>query len=69
MTGVTGVNYISVSPPPASACADAHTVAVRTGAALVVARQDKSSMIQLGQFTNSLREFGVTLVGSVLNDT
>lgn len=55
--------------PPASACADAHTVAVRTGAALVVARQDKSSMVQLGQFTHSLREFGVTLVGSVLNDS
>ena len=55
--------------PPASTCADAHTVAVRTGAALVVARQDKSSMVQLGQFTHSLREFGVTLVGSVLNDS
>lgn len=55
--------------PPASTCADAHTVAVRTGAALVVARQDQSSMVQLGQFTHSLREFGVTLVGSVLNDS
>ncbi|WP_426146779.1 chain length determinant protein tyrosine kinase EpsG [Polaromonas sp. DSR2-3-2] len=58
-----------IDTPPASACADAHTVAVRTGAALIVARQDKSSMAQLGQFTHSLREFGVTLVGSVLNDT
>ncbi|MBG6076052.1 chain length determinant protein tyrosine kinase EpsG [Polaromonas sp. CG_9.11] len=58
-----------IDTPPASACADAHTVAVRTGAALVVARQNRSSVVQLGQFTHSLREFGVTLVGSVLNDT
>ena len=61
-------DVIIIDTPPATACADAHTVAVRTGAALVVARQDQSSMIQLGQFTHSLREFGVTLVGSVLND-
>ena len=58
-----------IDTPPASSCADAHMVAVHTGAALIVARQDKSSMVQLGQFTHSLREFGVTVVGSVLNDT
>ena len=57
-----------IDTPPASACADAHTVAVRSGAALIVARQDKSSMTQLAKLTHSLREFGVTLVGSVLND-
>ena len=61
-------DVIIVDTPPASACADAHTVAVRTGAALIVARQGKSSMAQLTHFTHSLREFGVTLVGSVLND-
>ena len=61
-------DVIIVDTPPASACADAHTVAVRTGAALIVARQGKSSMARLAQFTHSLREFGVTLVGSVLND-
>ena len=61
-------DVIIIDTPPASACADAHTVAVRTGAALIVARQDKSSMAELAQFTRSLREFGVTLVGSVLND-
>jgi chain length determinant protein tyrosine kinase EpsG len=66
-----GENFdvIIIDTPPAAVCADAHTVAVRTGAALVIARQDRSSMVQLGKFTNSLREFGVTLVGSVLNDT
>ena len=58
-----------IDTPAASACADAHTIAVRAGAALIVARQDKSSMPQLAQLTRSLREFGVTLVGSVLNDS
>ncbi|MDB5929090.1 MAG: epsG [Polaromonas sp.] len=57
-----------IDTPPATVCADAHTVAVRAGAALIVARQGKSSMPHLAQFTHSLREFGVTLVGSVLND-
>ena len=57
-----------IDTPPANVCADAHTVAVRAGAALIVARQNSSSMPQLAQFTHSLREFGVTLVGSVLND-
>ena len=62
-------DVIIIDTPPASACADAHTVAVRTGAALIVARQGKSSMAGLAHFTHSLREFGVTLVGSVLNDS
>jgi protein-tyrosine kinase len=62
-------SVIIIDTPAASTCADAHTVAVRAGAALVVARQDRSSMPQLVQLTNGLREFGVALVGSVLNDT
>ena len=59
---------IIIDTPAASECADAHTVAVRAGAALLVARQHTSSMPQMARLTNSLREFGVTLVGSVLND-
>lgn len=61
-------DVIIIDTPPASECADAHTVAVRAGAALMVARQDQSSIPQMAQFTHGLREFGVTLVGSVLND-
>lgn len=61
-------DVIIIDTPPASECADAHTVAVRAGAALMVARQDRSSIPQMAQFTHGLREFGVTLVGSVLND-
>jgi protein-tyrosine kinase len=59
---------IIIDTPSAGECADAHTVAVRAGAALMVARQNKSSVPQMAKFTQSLREFGVTLVGSVLND-
>ena len=61
-------DVIIIDTPSASECADAHTVAVRAGAALVVARQNNSSIPQMTKFTHSLREFGVNLVGSVLND-
>lgn len=61
-------DVIIIDTPPASECADAHTVAVRAGSALMVARQGRSSVPKLAQFTNSLREFGVAVVGSVLND-
>lgn len=57
-----------IDTPAASDCADAQTVAARAGAALMVARQNASSMPQIARFARSLREFGVTLVGSVLND-
>lgn len=61
-------SVIIIDTPPASHCADAHTVAVRAGAALMVARQNRSSVHEMARFTQGLREFGVTLVGSVLND-
>lgn len=61
-------SVIIIDTPPASHCADAHTVAVRAGSALMVARQNRSSVPDMVQFTQGLREFGVTLVGSVLND-
>ncbi len=62
-------NVIIIDTPSASECADAHTVAVRSGAALLVARENASSLPQVARLTHSLREFGVTLVGSVLNDS
>lgn len=61
-------DVIIIDTPAAHAYADAHTVAVRVGAALLVARQDSSSMPQMAQLTHGLREFGVTVLGSVLND-
>jgi chain length determinant protein tyrosine kinase EpsG len=65
-----GENFdvIIIDTPAASAYADAHTVAVRAGAALLVARQGRSSVPQMAQLTQGLRDFGVTVLGSVLND-
>jgi chain length determinant protein tyrosine kinase EpsG len=61
-------DVIIIDTPAASAYADAHTVAVRAGAALLVARQGRSSVPQMAHLTQGLREFGVTVLGSVLND-
>jgi protein-tyrosine kinase len=65
-----GENFdvIIIDTPAASAYADAHTVAVRAGAALLVARQGHSSVPQMAHLTQGLREFGVSVLGSVLND-
>lgn len=60
-------DVIIMDTPAASHYADAHTVAVRAGAALLVARQDMSSLPKLAHLTQGLREFGVGVVGSVLN--
>ncbi len=61
-------DVIIIDTPAAAAFADAHTVAVRAGAALLVARQGSSSVPKMAQLTQSLREFGVAVIGSVLND-
>jgi len=65
-----GENFdvIIIDTPAASAYADAHTVAVRAGAALLVARQGSSSVPQMAHLTQGLRDFGVAVLGSVLND-
>jgi Mrp family chromosome partitioning ATPase len=57
-----------VDTASASQYADAHTVAVRDGAALLVARQGLTSVPKLSQLTQSLRDFGVGVLGSVLNE-
>jgi len=61
-------DVIIIDTPAANAYADAHTVAARAGAALLVARQGRSSVPQMAHLTQGLREFGVTVLGSVLND-
>ena len=58
---------ILVDTPPASAWADASTVAARSGAALMVTCRDRSSMPRVIKLSEDLREFGVTVVGAVLN--
>lgn len=60
---------ILVDTPAFGGCADAGTVAARAGAALVVACRDASSVPGLSSVSASLREFGVSVVGAVLNAT
>lgn len=62
-----GYDVVLVDTPPFSTCADTGTIAARAGAALVVACRHASAMPGLAALTHALREFGVTLVGAVLN--
>lgn len=61
-------DVVIIDTPAASAYADAHTVAVRAGAALLVARHGLSSVPQMAKLTQGLRDYGVKVLGSVLND-
>lgn len=58
---------ILLDTPAANTCADAGTVAARAGAALMLACRDRSSMSHIAQLADDLRQFGVTVVGSVFN--
>ena len=58
---------ILIDTPAAEACADASTIAARAGAALLVACRDRTSMPRLAALSDDLRQFGVNVVGAVLN--
>lgn len=58
---------ILVDTPAAASWADAGTVAARAGAALMVTCRDRSSMPRVIRLSEDLREFGVSVVGAVLN--
>jgi chain length determinant protein tyrosine kinase EpsG len=60
---------VILDTPAASQCADAQTVAVRAGAALLLARRHASSLPRLAQLRQGLGSMGVTLVGSVLQES
>lgn len=61
-------DVVLADTPAFGRCADAGTVAARAGAALVLACRDTSALEGVAALTRSLREFGVTVVGAVLND-
>ena len=58
---------ILIDTPPAGAWADASTVAARAGAALMVTCRDRSSMPRVIKLADDLKDFGVSVVGAVLN--
>jgi len=61
-------DVVIIDTPAAREYADAQTIAVRAGAALMLARKNQSSMPEIADLTRSLQQSGATLVGSVLND-
>jgi len=61
-------DVVIIDTPAGNEYADAQTIAVRAGAALMLARKNQSSMPELADLTRSLQQSGATLVGSVLND-
>jgi protein-tyrosine kinase len=58
---------VLVDTPSAESCADAATIASRAGAALLVACRDRSSVPRLNALATDLRQFGISVVGAVLN--
>jgi len=60
-------DVVLVDTPPASQFADAITIAVLSGGALLVTRQDSSRLEDTRHLTDKLNDLGVPMVGAVLN--
>ena len=61
-------NFILLDSPSTAECTDAHTVAVRAGAALIVARKNMTSVRQVRGVFDAVSQVSATVVGAVLND-
>jgi protein-tyrosine kinase len=58
---------ILIDTPAGTMWADAGTIAARAGAALMLACRDATSVPRVASLADDLRQFGVTIVGAVLN--
>lgn len=61
-------DIILIDTPAGTQFADGHTIAVRAGGALVMARKNVSRLGVLRSYADALRQASVTVVGSVLID-
>lgn len=61
-------DVIIIDTPAGTDYADAQTIAARVGGALMVLRQDETSLEDASQYARNLAELGVTIVGAILND-
>lgn len=61
-------DVILLDTPSAAACTDGQTVAVRAGAALVVARRNVSRALSARGVCDAVKQAGAAVVGTVLND-
>jgi protein-tyrosine kinase len=59
-------DIIIFDTPSASNCADAQMLAVRAGAALVIAYDRRSRIAQLARLADDMRQGGVQIVGSLI---
>ncbi len=64
----TEFDVILIDTPASADFADAKTIAVRVGGALLMAHKHQTSLRNLGDLTDSLRQLGVQLDGCVLSD-
>ena len=61
-------DIVIVDTPATASGADAQTIAVRAGAAMMVARKNESRLEDLQQLGSGLRQASANVVGVVLND-
>lgn len=61
-------DVILIDTPAANECADGHTISVRTGAALVVVRNNMSHISSVRAMVEQLAAADVAVAGSVLNE-
>lgn len=62
------LDFIIIDTPPATESADAQTIAVRAGAALVVVRKNSSRLWRVQRVAESIARTKTSVVGAVLND-
>lgn len=60
-------DVVLIDTPPANEYADATSIAVLSGGALLVTRQDSTRLEESRRLTDRLNELGVPMVGAVLN--
>jgi chain length determinant protein tyrosine kinase EpsG len=60
-------DVVLVDTPPASLYADVHTIAYRTGDALLLARKDQTRIGDTVRVTRELADNGTRIVGTVMN--
>lgn len=61
-------DIVIIDTPAAKEYAEAHTIAVVAAATLILARKNRSSILEISKLTHNLKQTRTTVVGSVLND-
>ena len=61
-------DVILLDSPAATECADAQTIAMRAGAALIVVRKDVTRMWKMRGVSDTVVQTSATVLGTVLND-